>query len=197
MPSPARRIDPPHRLFYIVLSARVLKLDLFIVSRAVDDSSVPKLIRAGANRAISPYAIGGRRLAHLILSPAVADFFDTVIRKGEESLNLECIKVRDDARVVGLSLAELGRPFWSCCGKTAAAQSRSRAGAASGRPVADSGHDRPAVSAEKPGFGVAPLSRVIRVPGLNGQGARFSRSPFRIRRSRAWRIGIPAPAVRR
>jgi voltage-gated potassium channel len=85
----------------------VLKPDLFIVSRAVDDSSVPKLIRAGANRAISPYAIGGRRLAHLILSPAVVDFFDTVIRKGEESLNLECIKVCDDARVVGLSLAEL------------------------------------------------------------------------------------------
>lgn len=92
---------------YIVLSARVLNPKLFIVSRAVDDSSVPKLIRAGADRAISPYAIGGRRLAHLILSPTVVDFFDTVIRKGEESLNLEGIKVRDGARVIGQSLAEL------------------------------------------------------------------------------------------
>jgi voltage-gated potassium channel len=92
---------------YIVLSARVLKPDLFIVSRAVDDSSVPKLIRAGANRAISPYAIGGRRLAHLILSPSVIDFFDTVIRKGEERLNLEGIKVHEGTRVIGQSLAEL------------------------------------------------------------------------------------------
>ncbi len=92
---------------YIVLSARVLKPDLFIVSRAVDESSVPKLIRAGANRAISPYAIGGRRLAHLILSPTVVDFFDTVIRKGDESINLEGIKVRDGARSVGQSLSEL------------------------------------------------------------------------------------------
>jgi voltage-gated potassium channel len=92
---------------YIVLSARVLKPDLFIVSRAVDEASVPKLIRAGANRAISPYAIGGRRLAHLILSPTVVDFFDTVIRKGEESINLEGIKVRDGARAVGQSLSEL------------------------------------------------------------------------------------------
>jgi voltage-gated potassium channel len=92
---------------YIVLSARVLKPDLFIVSRAVDDSSVPKLIRAGANRAISPYAIGGRRLAHLILSPAVVDFFDTVIRKGEESLNLEGIKVHESSHMVGRSLAEM------------------------------------------------------------------------------------------
>lgn len=92
---------------YIVLSARVLRPDLFIVSRAVDDASVPKLIRAGANRAISPYAIGGRRLAHLILSPTVVDFFDTMIRKGEETLNLEGIKVGVASRAIGLTLADL------------------------------------------------------------------------------------------
>ena len=92
---------------YIILSARVLNSDLFIVSRAVDDASIPKLIRAGANRAISPYAIGGRRLAHLILSPTVVDFFDTVIKKGEESLNLEGIKVHPGAQAVGQSLATL------------------------------------------------------------------------------------------
>jgi len=92
---------------YIVLSARVLKADLYIVSRAVDDSSIPKLERAGANRAISPYAIGGRRLAHLILSPEVVDFFDTVIRRDEESLNLEGIKVPHGAEVIGKTLASL------------------------------------------------------------------------------------------
>lgn len=92
---------------YIVLSARVLRPDLFIVSRAVDDVTVPKLIRAGANHAISPYAIGGRRLAHLILSPAVVDFFDTVVQRGEENLNLEGITVHRDGHVVGRSLAEL------------------------------------------------------------------------------------------
>jgi voltage-gated potassium channel len=92
---------------YIILSARVLKHDLFIVSRAVDDASIPKLIRAGANRAISPYAIGGRRLAHLILSPTVVDFFDTVIKRGEESLNLEGIKVEPGASAIGASLVQL------------------------------------------------------------------------------------------
>lgn len=92
---------------YIVLSARVLKADLNIVSRAVDDASIPKLVRAGANRAISPYAIGGRRLAHLILSPTVVDFFDTVIKRGEETLNLEGITVQDASQAVGQSLARL------------------------------------------------------------------------------------------
>lgn len=92
---------------YIVLSARALRSDLYIVSRAIDDASIPKLIRAGANRAISPYAIGGRRLAHLILSPTVVDFFDTVIKRGEESLNLEGIEVYEGSQVTGQTLTAL------------------------------------------------------------------------------------------
>ncbi len=92
---------------YIVLSARVLNPELFIVSRAVDESSVPKLIRAGANRAISPYAIGGRRLAHLILSPTVVDFFDTVISRGDERINLEGIQIRSNSVMAGKSIGEL------------------------------------------------------------------------------------------
>jgi voltage-gated potassium channel len=89
---------------YIVLSARVLNSTLNIVSRAVDDASVAKLIRAGANRAISPYAIGGHRLAHLILSPAVVDFFETAMRRGDEALNIEDMELKADSRMVGKTL---------------------------------------------------------------------------------------------
>jgi voltage-gated potassium channel len=92
---------------YIVLSARALNPNLFIVSRAVDDSSVPKLMRAGANRAISPYAIGGRRLAHLIVNPTVIDFCDTIVSKGNESLSLEGIQLQENSRLAGQSLGQL------------------------------------------------------------------------------------------
>lgn len=92
---------------YTVLSARVLNPGLYIVSRAADENSATKLARAGANRTISPYAIGGRRLAHLILSPTVVDFFDTVLRRGAVSLNLEDIRVRTDSPVVGATLESL------------------------------------------------------------------------------------------
>lgn len=92
---------------YIVLSARVLNPNLHIVSRAADEDSASKLVRAGANRAISPYAIGGKRLAHLILSPTVVDFFETVLKKGPESLNLEDIVVPGESPVQGKSLGEL------------------------------------------------------------------------------------------
>ena len=89
---------------YIVLSARVLNPTLHIVSRAVDEASVSKLIRAGANRAISPYAIGGHRLAHLILSPAVVDFFETALRRGNEALNIEDMEVTANSAMVGKTL---------------------------------------------------------------------------------------------
>ncbi len=89
---------------YIVLSARVLNPALYIVSRAVDEASVAKLIRAGADRAISPYAIGGHRLAHLILSPSVVDFFETALRKGNEALVIEDLAVGAGSPAVGRSL---------------------------------------------------------------------------------------------
>jgi voltage-gated potassium channel len=92
---------------YIVLSARVLNPDLYIVSRAVDEASVTKLSRAGADRAISPYAIGGHRLAHLILKPTVVDFFETALRTGSDALNIEDLAVSADSPVVGRTLDTL------------------------------------------------------------------------------------------
>jgi voltage-gated potassium channel len=92
---------------YIVLSARVLAPSLYIVSRAVDEASVAKLTRAGANRAISPYAIGGHRLAHLILSPTVVDFFETALRRGDETLDIEDVAVAADSRAIGQTLDAL------------------------------------------------------------------------------------------
>jgi len=92
---------------YIVLSARVLNPALLIVSRAADEASVPKLLRAGANRAISPYAIGGHRLAHLILSPAVVDFFETALRRGDETLVIEDLLVAAGSPAAGRTLGAL------------------------------------------------------------------------------------------
>ena len=92
---------------YIVLSARVLNPTLRIVARAADEASVPKLLRAGADRAISPYAIGGHRLAHLILSPAVVDFFETALKRGQEALAIEDIALPQSSGAIGRTLEAL------------------------------------------------------------------------------------------
>ncbi len=92
---------------YVVLSARLLNPKLFIASRAADASSIPKLERAGANRAISPYAIGGKRLAHLLLNPRVVDFFETALKRGNQSLTIDDVLVEPTSPAAGRTLAQL------------------------------------------------------------------------------------------
>lgn len=92
---------------YVILSARLLNAELFIASRAVDDASVPKLLRAGANRAISPYAIGGRRLAHIMLNPRVVDFLETALTTGNKALNIDDLVVPPGGQAAGKSIGSL------------------------------------------------------------------------------------------
>ena len=59
---------------FIVLSARGLQQDLFIVARADAPQNEAKLLRAGASKVISPYTLGGRWMAVTAINPAVTDF---------------------------------------------------------------------------------------------------------------------------
>jgi voltage-gated potassium channel len=61
---------------YITLTARSLKPDSFVVARASSPELEPKLKQAGASRVVSPYAIGGRRMALAALQPMMTDFLD-------------------------------------------------------------------------------------------------------------------------
>lgn len=91
---------------YVTLSAKSLKPDIFIVSRVDSEESESKLKRAGADRTMSPYGIGGRRLAMLTLKPLVVDFIDgTLDRQGLE-LTLENVEVMSGSAMVGITVKE-------------------------------------------------------------------------------------------
>ncbi|MFC2034295.1 potassium channel family protein [Chloroflexota bacterium] len=91
---------------YITLSARGLHSDLFIEARASSPESIVKLQRAGADRVISPQAIGGRRMAMLALRPTVVDFIDTVARYRGQDLQMENVEVSDTSPLIGLTLED-------------------------------------------------------------------------------------------
>ncbi len=91
---------------YITLSARGLHPDLFIEARASGSEAETKLKKAGANRIISPYSLGARRMAELALRPAVVDFIDTVIRRRGRELQMENITIKHDSALVGLTIEE-------------------------------------------------------------------------------------------
>jgi voltage-gated potassium channel len=93
---------------FVVLSARKLNPKLNIVARASSDESAAKLEIAGADRTLSPYAVGGRRLASLATQPLVVDFLDIVTR-GEKGLEfrLEEFGVPEDSFIAGQTIGEL------------------------------------------------------------------------------------------
>jgi len=70
---------------FVVLSARKINPGLHIVARTSTEESAAKLEIAGADRTLSPYAVGGRRLASLATQPLIVDFLDIVTR-GEEGI---------------------------------------------------------------------------------------------------------------
>jgi voltage-gated potassium channel len=90
---------------YVVLTARTLNPSLHIVSRAVEESAAPKLIRAGANRVIAPTIIGSHRMAQALLKPAVADFMDSVATEGLD-LAFEQFEVSEGSTLAGRMLKE-------------------------------------------------------------------------------------------
>jgi len=86
---------------FITLSARERRPDLFIEARSSSHESESKLRRAGADRVISPHAIGGRRMAMLALRPAVVDFIDTVTYGRGREMELENVDVNSGSPLIG------------------------------------------------------------------------------------------------
>jgi len=93
---------------FVVLSARKINPGLHIVARASSEESASKLEIAGADRTLSPYAVGGRRLASLATHPLIVDFLD-IVTHGEEGIEfrLEEFRVPKDSAIADHTIGEL------------------------------------------------------------------------------------------
>lgn len=93
---------------YVVLSARELNKNLFIVARAVDREAEHKLKRAGADRVVSPYFIGGLKIAHTVLRPTVVDFLEFATRAEHVEIQIEEIEISGKSPLVDKTIAQSG-----------------------------------------------------------------------------------------
>ncbi len=93
---------------FIILTARGINPDLFIMARASEDGAEVKLIRAGANKVVSPYTIGASRMAQAILRPSVVDFIDIATGRENIELQIEEIPVVPESGLVGKDLISAG-----------------------------------------------------------------------------------------
>ncbi len=89
---------------FVVLSARGLNPDILIVARAAEEGSEQKLLRAGATKVVSPYLIGGLRMAHTVLKPTVVDFIEFTTKSGNIGLQMQEVTVQPGSPLIGMSL---------------------------------------------------------------------------------------------
>ncbi len=93
---------------FITMTARGLNPDLFILARTDEDHARRKLLRAGADRVVMPYRIGGQKMAHTIIRPAVTEFLEFTVDDQGIELTMEELLVGEKSRLDGVTLADSG-----------------------------------------------------------------------------------------
>ena len=93
---------------FLVLTARQLNPDLFIIARASQKESKSKLKAAGANRVESPYDMGAASMAQRIIRPTVTNFLDLAFAHRRKDIQMEEIPVNSSSNLVNVMLKDSG-----------------------------------------------------------------------------------------
>uniref|UniRef100_A9A8R4 TrkA-N domain protein n=1 Tax=Methanococcus maripaludis (strain C6 / ATCC BAA-1332) TaxID=444158 RepID=A9A8R4_METM6 len=95
---------------YITLSSKRLNTNLYVVSKADEQVAMDKLLIAGADKVVSPYMIGGLRVAELAMKPGILDFVSTFMSiakyEYDEDLEIRKIIIRKNSKIIGKTLTE-------------------------------------------------------------------------------------------
>ena len=95
-------VDSDAENIFTCLTARELRSDITIVARASVEDSEKKLLRAGADRVISPYKSSGAEMARLALHPQVAGVVEVA-----PEYRMEEIEVTPGCEAEGQRIAEI------------------------------------------------------------------------------------------
>ncbi|MCP4691532.1 MAG: potassium channel protein [Desulfobacterales bacterium] len=91
-----------------VLISRRLNPNLFVIARASENTAKKTLRAAGADKVVSPYDLGARRMAHAVLRPTVINFLEMAFTDQETDIQIEEALVSEKSRLVGLPLMKSG-----------------------------------------------------------------------------------------
>ena len=89
----------------ITLTASAINPELNIVARADDAETREKLTMAGADRVVTPYRIGGRRMALSAIRPMAVDFFDDIVDPSRAGPRISEIEVLQGSPLAGMTVA--------------------------------------------------------------------------------------------
>jgi voltage-gated potassium channel len=93
---------------FLVLTARQLNPDLYIIARASRDESKLKLQAAGANKVESPYEMGAVSMAQRIIRPTVTNFLNLAFAHKRKDIQMEEIPVNSSSDLINVMLKDSG-----------------------------------------------------------------------------------------
>ena len=93
---------------FLVLIAKGLNPGVFVVARANQNETEKTLMAAGADKVVSPYTLGARRMAHAILRPTVIHFLELAFADDDTDINVEEFTVSASSALVDVPLSESG-----------------------------------------------------------------------------------------
>ncbi|MFH2060130.1 MAG: potassium channel protein [Pseudomonadota bacterium] len=93
---------------FLVLTARQLNPDIFIMARASGPSVRSKLMVAGANMVESPYDTGATSMGLKLLRPSVSNFLDVALSRKGEGIQIDEIYVPYSSRYTNVALKDSG-----------------------------------------------------------------------------------------
>lgn len=91
---------------FIVLTARGLNPNLYIVARSILQENEDKLKRAGANRVMSPYILGGNRMALAVLHPEALELFGLQLDDTQIQIEVASIKLPESSCVLNRTISD-------------------------------------------------------------------------------------------
>ncbi|MDZ7681345.1 MAG: potassium channel protein [Fodinibius sp.] len=91
---------------FVTLIGRELNPNIFILVRTNEHQNTKKILRAGANKVISPYEIGADRMANVILRPNVDQFMDHILGGTTQDHVFDEVKIFEGSDLAGKTLQE-------------------------------------------------------------------------------------------
>lgn len=93
---------------YIILTAKELNQKIYIMARSEEEESEHRLLRAGADKVMSPYTLGGVRMAMAIMRPAMLDFIEITTNRQSLELRMEEIPIGKNSSFLSKTLEDSG-----------------------------------------------------------------------------------------
>ena len=91
---------------FLVLTARQLNPNIFIIARSCESRSKPKLLAAGADAVESPYDMGAMIMAQRIIRPAVTNFLNLALASQRKEIQMEEIPITTESHLVNVMLKD-------------------------------------------------------------------------------------------